>query len=391
MTKQELLLYRASLFKNAITCKERNDRVPYFSQLYGWRLYDAGIPLEEGLTNYDLQEKAIIHCAENYPVDIIADTGWRNPLKLLYPFGNDQYKVNEELYGLEIHDQCFMDETEYDDLIADPKKWLWETYVPRKYRKFNEPGNIRYYGGFLQNFGEWGQFMGRVGMRLATEYGLPDYYDNSSPFGPIGSGFEMLFNFVRGIRGLSVDMRRIPDKVGDAVTALNDLFYTAKYTAEYEPGTCPTAAFDLTPVMLSQTICNPKQFERYLWPYVRACMDYTEKYDKLGFFFLEGENRRFYEFFNEAEKGRWAILSEQNDIFELKKLTPNLTVCGGMKNAVLGTATPEECVDYAKRLIDGLAFDGRYIFSEDKMVQFPSDCRRENLKAVAEFVTTYQI
>ena len=48
-------------------------------------------------------------------------------------------------------------------------------------------------------------------------------------------------------------------------------------------------------------------------------------------------------------------------------------------------------VDYARKLIDELAYDGGYIFSTVKMLSFPQDAKRENLKAVCDFVYEYQI
>ena len=59
-----------------------------------------------------------------------------------------------------------------------------------------------------------------------------------------------------------------------------------------------------------------------------------------------------------------------------------------MKVELLGNGTPQECVDYAKKLIDELG-DG-YIFSENKMLSFKNDCKRENLLAVREFVRDYR-
>lgn len=68
-----------------------------------------------------------------------------------------------------------------------------------------------------------------------------------------------------------------------------------------------------------------------------------------------------------------------------------MALFGGMPCTLLGKGTQEECVDYAKRLIDELGRDGGFILSQDKMVSFASDCKPENLKAVSQLVHTYGV
>lgn len=59
-----------------------------------------------------------------------------------------------------------------------------------------------------------------------------------------------------------------------------------------------------------------------------------------------------------------------------------------MKTELLGKGTPQECVDYAKRLVDEMG--SGYIFSQDKMISFKFDCQRENLLAVNDFLRNYK-
>ena len=61
-----------------------------------------------------------------------------------------------------------------------------------------------------------------------------------------------------------------------------------------------------------------------------------------------------------------------------------------MKNSMLGNGTKQECLDYAKRLIDELGADGGYLFSQDKMGSYRIDANPENLKAVCDFVLDYR-
>lgn len=76
-------------------------------------------------------EKVLRHTAETYKVDIITEYGWRNPVQVTDVLGVNEYIIDEEAKIINIPDQCFMEEDDYDALIADPKKYLWETFLPR--------------------------------------------------------------------------------------------------------------------------------------------------------------------------------------------------------------------------------------------------------------------
>ena len=141
MDKQSLLEERMSLFKNAVTGEQKNHRVPHRANLWSWKFLDAGYTITEALYDYDIMEKVIRHCAETYPVDMLAETGWRNPVQVTEVLGNDEYILNDETSSISIADQCFFEDEDYDKLIENPGKFLWETFVPRKYKKLRNDKN----------------------------------------------------------------------------------------------------------------------------------------------------------------------------------------------------------------------------------------------------------
>lgn len=392
MDKQSLLEERMSLFKNAVTGEQKNHRVPHRANLWSWKFLDAGYTITEALYDYDIMEKVIRHCAETYPVDMLAETGWRNPVQVTEVLGNDEYILNDETSSISIADQCFFEDEDYDKLIENPGKFLWETFIPRKYKKLRNDKNSGDLQAFLEKKAEFGAFVGKMNKMLHDEYAIPFPVDMASPFDQWGNGFELLFCSIRGIKKLSTDIRRKTEKVLAAIEAMNDYFVKPRFeAADKQMGTSSTAVFDTLLVMLGQTILSTKQFEKFYWPYLKQVFDYIRDYKKIGYIFAEGENARFYDFFNEAAPGTFAVCSEANDVLEMKEKMPNVTIAGGMPVALLGQGTPEQCVDYAKKLVDQMAVDGKYIFSEGKMISFPYDCKAENLKAVSDFIYEYRI
>ena len=107
------------------------------------------------------------------------------------------------------------------------------------------------------------------------------------------------------------------------------------------------------------------------------------------YIFSENTMLQFYEYFQDVPKGHLIIHVELDDIFEARKKLPNICFAGGMPADLLGYADEQTCIDYAKKLIDEIGRDGGYIFSQNKMMSFRNDCKRENLLAVTNFVHNY--
>lgn len=81
---------------------------------------------------------------------------------------------------------------------------------------------------------------------------------------------------------------------------------------------------------------------------------------------------------------------ERDNPYEVRKQIPNLGIIGGLDVTVMGTGTPGQCVDMAKRAIDELGRDGGFWLGCNKFVTYENDMNSENLKAVSDFVMEYK-
>lgn len=366
-------------------------RIPHFGNLFTWKIHDAGYSLREALTDYETMEKVLEHTFETYPMDACYETGWRNPIQVTDSLGSMGYAINDEKNTIQLNDQPLMEGEEYEDLIRNPKKFLWETILPRKYAGLRNDQNAGAFRETLKKYNEFQGFLKKSSQRMGLVYGIPDFVDQDSAFDYWGNGYELLFCLLRGIKGLARDIKRDEQRVVAAIEALDETFVLPRLKrALTKPrGTKEEVCVDVNPVLLGHAILSPKHFEKFYWPHLKRIGDYALREDKLIYFFIESDSRRFWDFFAELPRGHVAMHVELDDIFEMKKRLPQLCMAGGMKIDLLADGTPGECVDYAKKLIDELGRDGGYIFSENKMLTFKRDCRAENLKAVSEFVQTY--
>ena len=382
---------RISLFRDTITGNGKANRVPHFGNLWSsWMAHDAGFKVSDALFDYNNLEKVMRHTAENYKLDSFIEVGWRNPLIVDYSIGNFEYVVDDISSSISIKDQCHMRVEEYDQLIADPKKFLWETIMPRKYTHLQKKENAGVYREFLQAYGAFGAYIGGTFGMLYNEYGSPNFISTNNV--AFWGSYEYLFNNLRGFMGLSSDIHRCPDKVLAAIEALDSVFMDPglEMVRSQPHGADLTACVDIFQVFLGHVILSEKQFEKFYLPGLMKQIKYAEECDKIVFLFAEGENSRLYDIFSSFPKDRVAILLEQDDIFEAKKRLPNMTICGGMPASLLGKGTPEECEAYAQKLIEELAYDGHYIFSADKMISFPYDSTSANMKAVCDYTYNFR-
>lgn len=199
--------------------------------------------------------------------------------------------------------------------------------------------------------------------------------------------FEYFFSSYRGIKELSIDLRKCKPQLLDTSDAIfNTLVFPTMQQLMNTEGL--TTICDSIFVMLGHSILSEKQFEEFYWPHLKRCIDIADEHNKSLLLFCESTMLRFTDFFKDIPKGVLFIHLEQDNIFELKKKLPNICFMGGMTSDLLGNGTSAQCVNYARKLIDELG-DG-FVFSTNKMISFRNDCKRENLLAVCDFVRNYE-
>jgi hypothetical protein len=390
MTLEELRKYRIGLFRDASAMQKKPDRVPHLANFWTWQILDAGYTFSEAMHNYDIMEKVIRTFHERYGFDGYQETGIRNPQRVTETLGTSQYIIDDKRETISIKDFTLFDTREYDQLIADSAKFVWETVLPRKFERFNSSMSADL---LLQCAREQRAFNVAALNRnriLADEYGVPPLI---MPFnGFISLGIEFLFTGLRGMKGLAIDMGRDPQRVQAACEALDTIsaYPVIQNILNDKPGRHPDFCFDAILAILAHTMLNRKQWEMFYWPPLKRTLDAIVARDKTIYLFVEGGFVRFAEYLQDYPKGHICLLIEQDDIFEQRKAFPNCCIIGGMRSSLLSTGTRQECVSYAHKLLDEIGGDGGFILSQDKMLSYRHDANPDNVLAVCEFVREYR-
>lgn len=385
MTEQNLLQERIQLFHDTAEFK-KTKRIPQISNFFTWKILDSEFTLSEALFDYNKMEKVVCDFHERYNFDAYTDLGTRNPVRVTNALGGYHYVINDEKEVINIDDQVYFEPEEYPELIENPIKFIWTKVLPRKYKKLREKDALNSFKIATYEFLAYSEYNQRIIEKFVKEYQVPTLMNMQG--GVLLHPLEMLFNFFRGIKGLSLDLRRHKSQVLEAIAVLEKMFVEPALAALDNPGS-PTTVFDAYTAFLAHSILSPKQFGEFYWPTLKRIIDKLVATGKKMYIFSENTMLQFYEYFQDVPKGHLIIHVELDDIFEARKKLPNICFAGGMPADLLGYADEQTCIDYAKKLIDEIGRDGGYIFSQNKMMSFRNDCKRENLLAVTNFVHNY--
>ena len=386
---EELRKERTKLIRDTVAFNKTN-RVPHVSMFQLWQVLDYGCKLSEAMRDYDLMEKVVRTHQERYNFDLLVNTGVRNPFNVYEAIGCKSYQIDDEKESINHQDIFYCEHDELEELAADYWKFIWEKGMPKKYPFWGGDFDLDILQKAIDERNRYFAFAGHMSTVLREEYGHPTY---CRPLMPPAIAVENAFSYVRGIKGLGIDMRRDPEKLEAFIETYNQMNYYPQLEAlkSVPDGQDPEVCMDMATTFLCQNIMNTKQWDKYYWPYLKPILDLMEEKGWSYSIFPEGTILRFKDYFADYKKGTLAFMLEMDDCFEFRKELPNCAIMGGMDSVILGSGTKEDCVDLVKRLCDEIARDGGFILTQSKIGTFRADGKRENLEAVCDFIQNYRM
>ena len=387
MTPAEKLSYRLSIVRDAQAWK-KPDKMPINGNMFNWMFLDAGYTVNEAYQDYQKIDDSLVKFVTKYGVDHINQlhTGFRNFFQLCDAVGGSPVytSTSDTMNAVPVHP---MDENDYDALIENQNAFFWTKGLATLYPKALDmtPEEFAKAAKSLQDYNEARAYSEN---KLKNEHGI---IVDAVPF--IWPGTEPLVNNYRGLRGFSMDMRRHKDKIKEWCEAFFEASWASFKTAMDAQGEGFVAdqPYDACICMLANSVINRKQFEEFYIPVFKKALDYCQEHGKQCFFYAEGAWAYVGEFFNEYPKGVVSVMVEQDDPYVLREKFPNIALYGGLFVDVIGKpGAVQESVDMAKRAIDELGSDGGLVLMPNKMVSYANDMNSENLKAVCDFVNSYE-
>jgi len=376
---------RIQLFRDA-TANKKTYRIPHRSYFTTWMFFDAGYRLIEASADYDKHYESVRNHYEQYHFDGMS-CGTLCNYAISRTLGTNWYHYDSEADAISCVDQPIIREySEIKDYIDNPKKFIYEKWMTRKYETFTNDMPASKMQEVFKARDEFFAANVRIG-KLAQEFEIPAMSAAMAPITPL----EHMIDYYLGIKETSILMRRDPG----LFEAFSDAIYEYACKPAYDriyampDGPDMNYAFDGHIMLLAHTLLNKKQFDKYYWPYIeKGLRAFTDK-GKTVHIQLQGHGRWFLDYLKDMPKGMLDLQPELDDVFEVRKILPDMCLSAGVSLNLLGHGTPEECVAQARRICEELGDQG-LILTQDKMGAYPKDCKRENLKAVSEFVQNYR-
>ncbi|MEL7563290.1 MAG: uroporphyrinogen decarboxylase family protein [Dehalobacterium sp.] len=382
MTETETLFQeRANRFSTAANLQEP-DRVPVMSLIETYAIAYANSTVNECLESHEKEFEIYGKVFKDIYFDGTTNFGINRAMNVYTALGSNAYFISQDSSTLQHDEDCPMTVEDYPAFIRNPEQFTTNELFKRKYPNLSLPYPQNKealkkaafeVAGFGKKMGDGALYLKQMGIPLTTSV---------MSIAPL----DMIFDYYRGFAGMMLDMRRVPEMLAEAADALVD---TAIMNATHGASQLAPFPWVFTPLHCPYFI-GPQKFGELFWPsYKKFLMAIHERGGKV-FAFLEGNWEKYYEFLQELPKGLLIASLEADDIIEAKKKIGNtVTLSGGMPINKLKYSTEQECIDYAKNIVDHCAPGGGYIFTTNLCLVSGGDVNSANYRAVNNFVHEY--
>ena len=345
----------------------------------------AGVPAQEAVWNSTLLTEAALKLAERIPTDVCIYAGSNLSPGFFQSMGARTRVLSSTGFMQHPNTVGLLPE-EYDIFIKNPIDCIVEVVIPR-----NLPG-LDFHKDPVRTMFAAAQSMALKEKHLARErqvqtavrekFGgfVPAPGSRGACFAPL----DILTDNLRSLSGMSLDIRRMPDKVEAAVNAI--------YPINYMIGIPPRAANGLCnfPLHIGHYM-REKDFERLFWkPLMRQMTDYAS----MGLhtqLFCEYEWDRLVNYLQDVPVDTVLQFEKIDPRLAKDKLGKKCILTGNFPLDILRTSTKQECIDKTREYLDIMMPGGRFIFQFNMQGLTHEDYNLENLQAVCETVLEHGV
>jgi hypothetical protein len=372
------------------------DRIPIRPFVAEFTAKYAGYTCQEVTHDYRKAFDAVIKCGTDFDWDaMVANmvyvwTGMTQAMGIRY-FGIPGIGLDPDncfQYREPAEEDAFMKREEYDELIEDPTRFLYEVWLPRASTEVSARGKATSYrnnlafvkGGMsmLSYFTAFGPQVERMQREAGTVNAI---------CGMLKAPLDIIGDKLRGYVALSFDLMEMPDKVLAACEALMPHLGHIALS-----GLDPEHKIPI-PIWMHRG-CVPfvshKIFNTIYWPTLKPIVDSIWARGNQVLFYAEGNWDAHLDTFAQLPAGSIIYHIDRGDVEKVHKaLGHKFCLSGGIPNALLAFGTPEKVRERCKYVIDTAAGDGGYIMDASAIMQ--NDASIENLRAMTDFTREYGV
>ncbi len=407
---EELLKERTKRIEDAVNLKvpDRVPHVPYFG--YFTARY-AGITPGEAYYNAEKWKQACRKTIVDFAPDMYTLTVII-PGKVLEALDCKQlnwpgYNAPPD-HSQQYRDAEYMKASEYDVLLRDPSDFAIRNYVPRVYGALSVFSQLPPPWQLILGYGEsmltevlagpeftraieslltagkeaqkWNDVMRTLPDEMVA-LGFPTFYMAKTT-----APYDLIQDYLRGMRGAMLDMYKQPDKLLEACEKLLPMMIEVGVTGARMTGN-PRVFIPLH--WGSEGFMSIKQFETFYWPTFKKLVHALADEGLTPFPFFEGNYTSRLEYLLEFPKGKVVGRFDTTDLFKAKEVIgKHMCIMGNFPTSLLQVGSPQEIKDYCKKLIDVVGKDGGYIMC----TRAPMDeAKPESVRVMFDFVREYGV
>jgi hypothetical protein len=297
---------------------------------------------------------------------------------------------------------------EYDDLLFDPTGFMLRQFLPRVYGALEPlqqlpPLPSIYYTRFVTRTAAFAspEVVGalnalmKAGMEarrmLARAKAFADEMTALGFPSQIGgvayAPFDYIGDFLRGTRGIMLDMYRVPEKLLESMEKMIPFILQGAIG----PARISGIPFIFMPLHKGlDGFMSLDQFKTFYWPYLRKVIMSLIEEGLIPMVLWEGDCTSRLETIKDISRGKAIYWFERTDIFKAKEVLGD-TVCirGNVPGSLLCMGSPEEVEAYCKKLIDVAGKGGGFIL--DGGIGIADEAKPENVKAMAATAREYGV
>ena len=374
-----------------------------------------GISNKDSMYQYDRRLQALKEVTIKHDWDAAPPPGSVPAAKPLEILGVKQIKwpggaISDEL-PFQMVENEYMLQSEYDELFSNTNRFVIEKLWPRIAdsmesigKLFETMSNIPLIS--LSNFyslpGFIGGFLSQAGLSELPEKLLElsqetqnngklmiDYNLEMMRLGyPFVAGafafcaFDWISDFLRGLRGTSLDMFQVPDKFLKAIDMITQLQISGTIRMAQQ------AQVESAVIFLhrgSTGFLSDTQFERFYWPCLKELIMSLINAGIRPIVYTEGDFTSRLKYFQDLFPKKFVMHYQDVDRRLAKQLLGDICCFwGNVPSTLMCTGTPEQVKDDVKELIDIFGDNGGLVI--DSTLGIPDESKLENVQALTDTV-----
>ena len=199
--------------------------------------------------------------------------------------------------------------------------------------------------------------------------------------------FDWINDALRGLRGTSLDMFQVPDKL---LATINMFIPLTIGTSIYMTQLSGIKRVNIYLHRGSAGFMSKEQYEKFYWPSLKGLILGLINAGMFPIVYTEGDYTPRLEYFTELPPKKFVLHFDRVDRKQAKKVLGN--VCcfwGNVPASLLCLGTPQQVTDDVRELIDIFGDNGGLIV--DGPLGIPDESRPENVAAITEAVFKYGV